>query len=56
MSGSCLIVGDSSKIGIELEAKFASFEDEIQFVVDEDTSNAHLQELLARHKTKIVLA
>jgi DeoR/GlpR family transcriptional regulator of sugar metabolism len=51
-----LLAGDSSKIGIVLEEKFAVFSDDIQFVVDDDPNNAKLRTLLECHKDKIILA
>lgn len=55
-SRSCLIAGDSSKIGIVLESKFADFEDSIRFVVNEDRDNAKLQEIVTAHGDKVLLA
>jgi DeoR/GlpR family transcriptional regulator of sugar metabolism len=51
-----LIVGDSSKIGIALEGKFADFSDDLLFVVDQDANNEPLCNLLKLYKDKIILA
>lgn len=50
------IVGDSTKIGLQLECKFAGFEDELTLVVDDDPESEPLQALLERHCAKILLA
>lgn len=55
-SKSCVIVGDSSKIGIVLESKFADFTDAVRFVVDEEPSNEKLREMIALFGDKIILA
>lgn len=55
-SKSRIIVGDSSKIGLKLDYRFAHFSDEIVFVVDDDASNEKLQSLLKTYQSKIVLA
>ena len=55
-SKSRIIVGDSSKVGLTLDCKFADFGDQITFVVDDDPANARLQSLLETYPSKIVLA
>ncbi|MGE3279573.1 MAG: hypothetical protein AB7H90_05305 [Alphaproteobacteria bacterium] len=51
-----IIVGDSSKIGIVLEQRFAGFEDQIMLVVDSDPDNFDLRDILHAHPKKVVLA
>jgi DeoR family transcriptional regulator of aga operon len=51
-----VIVGDSSKVGLTLDYKFADFDDKISFVVDDDQDNAELQFIVSQHKQKIILA
>jgi len=51
-----LIAGDSSKVGISLECAFASFEDEVSYVVDNDPANDLLQELASRFSDKLIFA
>ena len=55
-SKSCIIVGDSSKIGLVLESKFADFSDPVRFVVDEEPNNEKLRDIIALHRDKILLA
>jgi DeoR family transcriptional regulator of aga operon len=49
------IVGDSSKVGIVLEERFATFDDDIHLVIDNDCAHEHLQEILARYQEKVIL-
>jgi DeoR/GlpR family transcriptional regulator of sugar metabolism len=56
ISKSKIIVGDSSKVGLVLDKKFADFSDEIRFVVDDDPTNEKLANLVARFAGKIVPA
>lgn len=51
-----VIAGDSSKVGITLECSFASFEDGVAYVVDNDPANTALQELAARFPEKVLFA
>lgn len=51
-----LMVGDSSKIGIVLEGKFADFSDDLQFVVNNDADNKLLTVIAERYKDKVILA
>jgi len=51
-----IIVGDTSKIGLALECKFAHFRDDIQFVVNNEPGNERLKELVAAYPSKILLA
>jgi DeoR/GlpR family transcriptional regulator of sugar metabolism len=55
-SKSSIIVGDSSKIGLVLERKFADFTDSVRFVVDDEPTNQKLGEIVALHRDKILLA
>jgi len=50
------LLGDSSKIGIVLEERFADFSDDVRYVVDNDPDNERLRVLLACQKNKIILA
>jgi DeoR family transcriptional regulator, fructose operon transcriptional repressor len=50
-----LIVGDSSKVGLTLDRKFADFNDNLRFIVDDDRENARLQSLVASYAQKIIL-
>ncbi|MCG3134367.1 MAG: hypothetical protein HMLKMBBP_01673 [Planctomycetes bacterium] len=50
------ILGDCSKIGISLEHRFASFEDDINLIVDRDDACPGLASLLERHSARIILA
>jgi DeoR/GlpR family transcriptional regulator of sugar metabolism len=56
VSNTSVIVGDSSKIGVTLECKFADFEDDICFVVDDDQTNESLQCIVKTYANKIMLA
>jgi DeoR/GlpR family transcriptional regulator of sugar metabolism len=51
-----IIVGDSSKVGLVLDCKFANFSDDLQLVTDNDPDNERLKALLARYSEKIILA
>jgi len=51
-----ILAGDSSKIGIVLEEKFADFSDDVQFVVDNNNDNDDLRKIVETYKSKIVLA
>jgi DeoR/GlpR family transcriptional regulator of sugar metabolism len=51
-----IIVGDSSKVGLILDCRFADFSDDLQFVMDDDPGNERLRPLLARYSEKIILA
>jgi len=55
VSKKCVIVRDSSKIGLKLEGKFATFKDNIEFYVDNDKNNKKLLELLRLYKDLIIL-
>ncbi len=50
-----LILGDSSKVGMALECGFASFSDEVLFIVDDDPENPHLAEIVERHAERVLL-
>lgn len=49
-----LILGDSSKVGIALECPFATFDDDVLFVVDDDPDNPHLVEIVKLHPDRIL--
>jgi DeoR/GlpR family transcriptional regulator of sugar metabolism len=49
------VVGDSSKVGIVLEHRFAAFEDDVLLVCDEDVSNEKLQQISKRYPDKLLL-
>jgi DeoR/GlpR family transcriptional regulator of sugar metabolism len=51
-----VILGDSSKVGLTLEYKFACFDDDVTLVVDNDQSNDLLQRVLQAHPDKVLLA
>lgn len=55
-STSRIVVGDSSKIGIVLEYKFADFDEDLKFVVDDDQNSQKLCDVLASRASKIILA
>ncbi|MBI3528137.1 MAG: TIR domain-containing protein [Betaproteobacteria bacterium] len=55
-SGSRLIVGDSSKIGIVLEYKFADLEEEFKLIVDNNQESQELCNCLGSRASKIILA
>jgi DeoR family fructose operon transcriptional repressor len=51
-----IIVGDSSKIGLALECKFAHFKDDVQYVVNDEAGNERLRQLVSTYSSKIILA
>lgn len=51
-----VVVCDSSKVGITLERKFADFQDDVLLVVNNDTDNRHLADLVLAHPTKVRIA
>jgi DeoR/GlpR family transcriptional regulator of sugar metabolism len=55
-STSRIVVGDSSKIGIVLEYKFADFDEDLKFVVDDDPNSQKLCDVLGSRASKIILA
>lgn len=55
-SSARIIVGDSSKLGLVLDCKFADIRDDLQLVIDNDPQNERLQQLVAAYPSKIVLA
>lgn len=50
-----LIVGDSSKVGLRLESAFATFDDDVRFVVDGDPQNERLLAMADRYGDKLLL-
>jgi DeoR/GlpR family transcriptional regulator of sugar metabolism len=50
-----VIVGDSSKIGIRLESKFADLADDIRYVVDGDPENQNILALAKEFGEKLIL-
>lgn len=50
------IVGDSSKVGIVLEERFASFADDVRLVIDDDPEHLGLADLKSQFPDKLILA
>lgn len=50
------IVSDSSKVGICLSRSFASFDDDVVYIVNDDQDNDELMELCNHYGPKVVLA
>jgi DeoR/GlpR family transcriptional regulator of sugar metabolism len=51
-----VIVGDSSKLGLTLECRFARFEDEVRLVIDDDGENELLALIVKAWGPKVLLA
>lgn len=51
-----IIVSDSSKLGMVLDYKFADFEDDVVFVVNDDLKNKYVADLMLAYPTKVKLA
>jgi DeoR/GlpR family transcriptional regulator of sugar metabolism len=51
-----LLVGDSSKLGIVLEEKFAQFADDLVYIVDNDPNNELLVSVSNHYHDKVILA
>ena len=56
VSRDCIIAGDSSKLGLILECKFADFQDNVRLVIDENSDCALLPPLLDAWGSKVLLA
>jgi len=55
ISTSRIIVGDSSKVGLCLECKFADFGDDVLFITDANLQNEELKKITERYNAKVFL-
>jgi len=56
VSNKCVVLGDSSKVGLVLEHRFAGFENGATLIVDDDPANGALRVLATAHEQAVVLA
>lgn len=50
-----ILIGDSSKVGIVLEDRFADFGDDLTLIIDDDKANSDLQRIVETHSSKLIL-
>ncbi len=51
-----VVLGDSAKVGLVLEHKFADFGDDLTLVVDDDDTNESLKSMVRQFAQKVILA